>query len=62
MPNPKGYNQYKKKGGGGSRKPKGGPTSTNVSTGKQINRIDAAEKMFGKGSAQHKAAIKKFGK
>jgi hypothetical protein len=27
----------------------------------EINRVDAAAKMFGVGSKQHKAAIKKFG-
>lgn len=51
MPNPKGINQSKK----------GGPTVTNVSTGKQISRVDAAAKMYGTGSKQHLAAKKRWG-
>lgn len=71
MPNPKGINQYSK--GGGAKKaapkrasakkngPKGGPSVLNVTTGKQINRVDAAAKMYGVGSKQHKQAMKKWG-
>ncbi len=70
MPNPKGINQYT--GGGGGKKsaakkpakkkePKGGSTVLNVTTGKQISKVDAAAKMFGVGSAKHKAALKKWG-
>jgi len=51
MPNPKGINQYSK----------GGPTVTNVSTGKQISRVDAAAKMYGTGSKQLLAAKKRWG-
>ena len=66
MPNPKGINQYSEGGGGAksgakSKSKKGGPTVTNVSTGKQISRVDAAAKMYGTGSKQHLAAKKRWG-
>ncbi len=66
MPNPKGINQYSGGGGGkksAAKKPakKGGPSVLNVSTGKQINRVDAAAKMFGVGSKKHREAIKRWG-
>lgn len=38
----------------------GGPTAATASGG-QINRVDAAERMFGTGSPQHRAAIARFG-
>lgn len=38
-----------------------GPTVTNVSTGQQIGRADAAARMFGAGSKQHLQMIKEYG-
>jgi hypothetical protein len=69
MPNPTGRNQYTGRGGARkaaakkattAKKKKPVPT-TQTDKGGSINRIDAAAKMFGKGSKQHQAALKKWG-
>lgn len=36
-------------------------TATEFETGKPISRTEAAERMYGTGSKQHLAAIKKWG-